>query len=451
MKREASHRLDQWLKQTDRKPLIIRGARQTGKTWIVRDLAARQNRKLVEINFERTPELAVHFSEKDPVKILKNLSAELAQSIQPENTLLFLDEIQAAPEVFACLRWFKEELPELAVISAGSLLDFVLAKHTFSMPVGRISYFYLEPLSFLEFVCAIGNDPLFAALKSASFSSPLNETLHKKCLELYRIYCLCGGMPEAVNKWVASEDMNACMTVQTDLIATCRDDFSKYGENGELLRKTLRSVAEQLGNKFVLSQVDQNVRSHDTRKALSLLAMARIISTVQHSAGNGIPLGAEANEKFIKALFLDIGLVSAQLGLARMKPEEIKQIIFSNQGALAEQFTGQQIRYALAFNGDPELYYWQRIAGRQGEIDYLLESGGKVLPVEVKSGSEGSMKSLHQFMHDKKLSLAVRVDANNLSKSDLDLKTTTGQPVQYTLLSIPLYLAERIFELAKTL
>ncbi len=451
MKREASERLDRWLSQLDRKPLVIRGARQTGKTWIVRDLAERHNRQLVEINFERTPELASYFEEKDPAKILKNLSSELAQSIRPEDTLLFLDEIQAAPEVFACLRWFKEEMPELPVISAGSLLDFALAKHAFSMPVGRISYFYLEPMSFLEFVRASGNDPLYETLKTVALTDPLNEVLHRKCLELHRTYCLCGGMPEVVNKWITSGDMNECMTVQTDLLTTYRDDFNKYGKNSELLRKTLRSVAGQLGGKFVFNRVDQSVRSYETRNTLTLLAMARVVATVQHSSGNGIPLGAETNEKFLKALFVDVGLVSAQLGLAHMKPAEIEEMVFSNKGALAEQFAGQQIRYALSANGDPELYYWQRTSGRQGEIDYLLQSAGKILPVEVKSGREGSMKSLHQFMYDKKLSRAVRFDTNNLSKYDMSLKTTTGQPVQYALLSIPIYLAERIFELTETL
>lgn len=449
MKREASERLDRWLKQSDRKPLVIRGARQTGKTWIVRDLAARHNRQLVEINFERTPELKSYFIEKDPAKILKNLSAELARPIRPEDSLLFLDEIQAAPEVFACLRWFKEEMPELPVISAGSLLDFVLAKHTFSMPVGRISYFYLEPMSFLEFVRASGNDPLYDTLKTVAFSDPLNEALHHKCMELYRTYCICGGMPEVVNKWISSGDMNECMSVQIDLLTTYLDDFNKYGRNQDMLQKTLRSVAEQLGNKFVMNRVDQTVRSYEIKNALSLLAMARVISTVHHSAGNGIPLGAETNDKFLKAFLVDTGLVSAQLGLAKMKPAEIQNVVFSNKGGLAEQFTAQQIRYALSTDDDPELYYWQRTAGRQGEIDYLLQARGTVLPVEVKGGSKGSMKSLHQFMYDKKLPRAVRFDTNNLSSSNLALKTTTGQPVQYTLLSIPIYLAERILELAE--
>ena len=451
MKREASKRLDKWLKQSDRKPLVIRGARQTGKTWIVRDLAMRNNRHLIEINLERTPELASYFKDNDPAIILENLSAELAINICPKDSLLFLDEIQAAPEVFACLRWFKEEMPELPVISTGSLLDFVLAEHTFSMPVGRISYFYLEPMSFLEFVQATGNDPLYEILKTISLLNPLNEALHQKCLELHRIYCLCGGMPEVVAKWISTGDISECQTVQADLLATFHDDFNKYGKNRELLRKTLRSAANQIGNKFVLSRVDSNTRAYETKNALSLLSMARIISIVHHSAGNGIPLGAEMNDKFFKAFLLDTGLVSSQLGLTNIKPAEISKLVPSNRGGIAEQFVAQQIRYAIAAGGEPEIYHWQRTKGRQCEIDFLIEAGESIVPVEVKWGTEGSMKSLHQFMYDKELSIAVRFDTNILSVVDLALKTTTGHPVEYSLLSVPIFLAERIFELLEDL
>ena len=447
MKREASDRLDQWLYQTDRKPLVLRGARQTGKTWIVRDLAHRQQRTLIEINFERTPEMAAYFKEKNPVKILQNLSAELGVLISPETSLLFLDEIQAAPEVFSTLRWFKEELSALPVIATGSLLDFVLNDHEFSMPVGRIHYFYLEPMSFLEFVRSTGNEPLYETLKTVSFDDPLHEAHHQKCITLYRDYCLCGGMPEAIQKWKDTSSLAHCMTVQTDLLATIRDDFNTYGKDSLLLRKTLRSIADQTGNKFILSRVGEGYRAIEIKRSLTLLSMARVASPVHHAAGNGIPLGAEMNDKFFKVLFLDTGLVSSHLGLARMPSSDIEKAVFSNQGGVAEQFVGQQLRYALAPNGDPELFYWQRTGGRQGELDYLIQSGSHIIPIEVKSGASGSMKSLHQFMFEKKLKTALRFDTNNLSRLEVKVKTTQGDSVQYTLLSAPVYLAERTFEL----
>lgn len=448
MKREASERLDVWLKASDRKPLVLIGARQTGKTWIVRDLAAKNNKRLVEINFERTPEFASYFASRDPVKILQQLGAECGRDIVPGESLLFLDEIQAAVQVFPMLRWFKEGMPELPVIAAGSLLDFALADHTFSMPVGRISYFYLEPMSFLEFVLASGNEQLYSALAAVSPDAPLNDLLHEKCLGLYGQYCLCGGMPEVVNKWISTQSMNECLAVQTDLLATFQDDFNKYGADSHIIRKTFRSVADQLGSKFVLSRVDDGSRVADVKKAVALLSMSRTVSRVQYSAGNGIPPGAEMNEKFFKLLFVDTGLVCAQLGLARTGNVESKAMMLINSGQLAEQFVGQQLRYAFAAMGNTELYYWQRTGGRQGEIDYLIQSGNRIVPVEVKSGSSGSMKSLHQFMFDKKLKFAVRCDTNNLSRQKLNVKTTQGDVVCYSLLSVPVYLAEKIPELA---
>lgn len=165
---------------------------------------------------------------------------------------------------------------------------------------------------------------------------------------------------------------------------------------------------------------------------------------VAHTTGDGLPLGAQSNEKFFKALMVDVGLISAQLGLSSAKPLKTGDTVLVNKGGLAEQFVGQQLRSAQATAADPQLFYWQRTGGRLGEIDYILQHGNAIVPVEVKSGAAGRMKSLHQFMAEKKLSLAVRFDANPPTVADLDIKTTLGQPVNFRLLSLPLYLAERV-------
>jgi len=449
MKRDASERLDRWLKGHGRKPMVLRGARQTGKTWIVRDLARRHGLDLVEINFEKNPELAACFASNDVGTIMKLIGVAHGRTLLPEQSLLFLDEIQQVPQVLPVLRWFKEDLPQLPVISAGSLLDFVLEEHSFSMPVGRIHYFYLEPMSFLEFVRATGNDPLYEHLKSGGITAPVPEPVHRRSLELYGIYRLIGGMPEVVAEWLATGDVNACMAVLADLLATLRDDFSKYGRNTDLLRKTLRSAADQLGGKFVLSRVEEGVRSGAVKTALEQLCMARVLSRVGHSAANGIPFGAQGNERFFKIIGLDLGLITVQLGLGRLRPDAADSLRFANSGALAEQFAGQQLRAALSAYGEPELFYWQRTGGRQGEVDYLIQMGDRLVPLEVKSGSSGAMKSLHQFMFDKKLSLAVRLDTNPGSRQDLRVKTTQGDAVAYTLVSLPIYLAERVWEVGE--
>jgi len=449
MNRFAAKELDKWLKSNNRKPMVLRGARQVGKTWLVRDLAKRQNLKLVELNFERLPNLADLFAENNPEEILRNIEAELATTIKPDSSLLFLDEIQAAPQIFSKLRWFKEDMQNFPVIAAGSLLDFALSKYRYSMPVGRITYFHLEQMSFFEFVLETGNEALYKKISSFSLEAGIPESLHEKCLNLYHDYCLVGGMPEVVQEWTQSKKLKSCIKIQQDLLATYRDDFHKYGGeiDAGLLNRILQSVSEQLGNKFIYSRVDPAKKVIQIKKALTRLSQAKVCTKVLHTAGNGLPLGAESNEKFFKALMIDIGLISVQLGLSSTRHLDAKNIIFSNKGGLAEQFVGQQLRAAQAPLAAPLLFYWQRTGGRLGEIDYIIQHGNRVVPVEVKSGSAGSMKSLHQFMAEKRLNFAVRCNINQPSVENIRVKTTLGKPVSYRLLSIPVYLAERLDEL----
>jgi uncharacterized protein len=446
MIRFASAQLDSWLVEKKRKPLVIRGARQVGKTWIVRDLCKRNDLKLIELNFEKNPTLSDLFTSNNPKEILKNLESEFETSIDPDSSLLFLDEIQAAPEMFARLRWFKEDLGNLSLIAAGSLLEFALKGYQYSMPVGRITYFFLEPFSFFEFLLATGNEFLLKKLEIFSLNDTIPESIHKKCLDLYHDYCLVGGMPESLQKWVDTQNFNDCIKIQQDLLSTFRDDFYKYGGQFDpgLLYKLFISVSKQMGNKFVYKRVDPLAKPLLIKKNLSMLSQARVFTKIMHTSGNGLPLGAESNEKFFKMLLIDIGLVSVQLGLSLMSQSKADKMTFINKGGLAEQFVGQQVRSSQAPLTDPVLFYWQRTGGRQGEIDYIIQHGDCVVPVEIKSGTAGSMKSLHQFMADKNLDLAVRFNSNLPSIEKINVKTTQGDSVSYTLLSIPLYLAQQI-------
>lgn len=449
MERYASKKLNAWLKDPWRKPLVIRGARQVGKTWLVRDLARRHGLKLIELNFERSPNLSDLFADNDPGVIVSNLEAEFQTAIDPATSLIFLDEIQAAPELFEKLRWFKEDLGEIFLVAAGSLLEFALNKYAYSMPVGRISYFYLEPFSFFEFLLATGNEFLLKRLEKFSIHTGLPGSLHEKCLKLYHTYCLVGGMPEVLKKWIDTGSLNACMKLQQDLIATFRDDFHKYGGQYDprLLYRLFVSAARQAGNKFVYKQVDPLAKAAPVKTGLSMLSQARVFSKVFHTSGNGLPLGAESNEKFFKMLLIDIGLVSSLLGLSTMSKEASVELVFQNKGGIAEHFVGQQLRSVQSPETDPGLFYWQRTGGRQGEIDYIIQHGNRVVPVEVKSGKAGTMKSLHQFMADKHLDLAVRFNTNMPGKEEIHVKTTKGDPVSYSLVSLPLYLAQGIHDI----
>ncbi len=443
MRRIISDYFDTWLGASDKKPIVLRGARQTGKTWVVRNLAERHNHQLVELNFERFPEFAEHFMVNSPREILKSIEADLEVSIDPKRTILFLDEIQAKPELLTVLRWFYEDIPELPVIAAGSLLEFALAMPKFSMPVGRLSYVYLEPMSFFEFLMATNNHKLLERLEDVDISTPLNPRIHDKALTLYLDYCIIGGMPEVVASWQTRGELSRCFELQRNLLATFRDDFNKYigRMNPDFLNATLSAIPDSLGNKFTFSRVGPGPQ---IKKAVELLSCSRLCSHVHHTSGNGLPLGAEGNRKFMKLLLLDIGLVASLSGMSKMKRSDLSQLILANRGGLAEQFVGQQIRAFMSLTEDPRLFYWQRVGGRQGEIDYVIQHRHRIIPVEVKSGASGSMKSLHQFMHDKELDLAVRVDSNPISKMLLEVKTTQGDPSNYTLLSIPFYLMERL-------
>jgi hypothetical protein len=446
MKRSVSKFLDQWIKDTQRKPLVLRGVRQVGKTWLVRDLAQRHGLKLVELNMERRPELADHFRSNDPRRAVSDLSADLGISISPETCLLFIDEVQATPQLLAFLRWFREEMPEMPVVAAGSLLDFALREHAFSMPVGRISYCYLEPLSFYEFLDASGNELLKTTLIAAGESLDIAPRLHQRALELFSEYCLVGGLPEVVSDWIEKRDDERRLKLQRDLITTYRDDFNKYRGriSADLLRGVMDALPRQLGGRFVYSHVDGEAKHRDLKQALELLRLARVCHRVEHTAANGLPLGAEVNPGLFKVILVDVGLAAVQLGLSRLDLRNLDTVVWSNKGGIAEQFVGQHLRCLSQAYEDPGLFYWQRTEGRQAEIDYVVQHGSQIIPLEVKAGKAGSMKSLHAFMQAKQLSCALRLDINPPSFQRVDVKTTTSESVSYKLISLPLYMVESI-------
>ena len=446
MDRSVSTFLDEWLTSVTRKPLVLRGARQVGKTWLVRDLAERHSRQLVELNLERRPEHADHFLVNDPHRAVAELQADLGVTIRPDATILFLDEVQATPNLLAFLRWFREDMPELPVIAAGSLLDFALRDHDFSMPVGRIAYCHVEPVSFYEFLGALGNDKLGSELVAAGESGELSPRLHQRSLELFAEYCIVGGLPEVVSEWAEKRDAGRRLQLQRDLVAAYRDDFNKYRQrvSVDLLRRVMDAVPRQLGGRFVYSHVEAQSRHREVKRALALLELARVCHRVEHTAANGLPLGAETNPRLFKTLLVDIGLASVQLGLSVLGARDLDKMVWSNKGGVAEQFIGQHLRCLAPAFEDPRLFYWQRTGGRQGEVDYIIQHGRHIVPVEVKAGSAGAMKSLHAFMYDKKLRLAVRFDTNLPSVQQMNVRTTTGEQVQYRLLSLPLYMAESL-------
>lgn len=451
MKRLRLHFLQDWLHSQDRKPLIIRGARQVGKTWIVRELAKNQNKILIEINFEKNPEHLSLFSTNQVTQIWTALCAAFNISADPESCLLFLDEIQTAPLLLTKLRWFAEDFPALPIIAAGSLLEFVLAEHEFSMPVGRIQYLHLEPLSFEEFLYAVDKPVLLEYLKNISLKNgeknKIPDAIHQSLLDLFKEFLIVGGLPAAVNAWRNQRSLVKINQIHHDLIYTYRDDFAKY--SGRLpvttLDKVMTAVPSMLGQKFVYSHVSSTLNHQAIKNALDLLNKARLCHPVKATAANGIPLGAEVNDRYFKQILLDTGLVSAMLGLNLSQLNLTQEIDLTNFGALAEQVVGQLLRVNFPPYIEPNLYYWLRAEkGSNAEIDYVIEHKNKVIPIEVKAGSTGSLKSLHLFMAAKKLSLAIRINSDHPSQVHVNMQDPLQNKTSYQLLSIPFYLISEI-------
>jgi len=449
MKRDHSSFLVDWFNSNARKPLVIRGARQVGKTWLIRDLAESMQRKLIELNFEKRPDLESLFSSNEPKEIIVNIAASQG-AIEPSNAILFLDEIQAAPHLLAKLRWFAEEMPELAVVAAGSLLDFALTDHEFSMPVGRISYMYLEPLSFEEFLQATGRQGLRRYLQTYHLNKEIPAALHRELIAAVKEYLVIGGMPAAVLSWANDKNLKIINQIHFDLLATYREDFAKY--QGRLtinrLEDVLASIPRQLGKKFVYSRANPEVNTPPLKQALDLMLKARVCHQVLATSANGLPLNAEIKEKFFKVILLDCGLISAELGLSLHQLNSVTELTLVNNGGIAEQFVGQQLRTLFPPFAPPSLNYWQRTeTNTNAEIDYVIQHRNLIVPVEVKAGKTGTLKSLHQFMQRKRRSLAVRINSDYPTLGPVRVKISEGPTLEYTLLSLPFYLIGQLHRL----
>jgi len=344
-------------------------------------------------------------------------------------------------------------MPELPVIAAGSLLDFTLAKHEFSMPVGRIGYLYLEPLSFEEFLEAMGQHELQSYLQNYEWNLTIPTAIHSQLMKLLKEYLVIGGMPAAVSSWATEQAPDAINQIHFDLLATYRDDFAKY--NGRLsidrLEDVMNSVPRQLGQKFIYKDANPKIGTAPLKQALDLLSKARICHRVIATSANGLPLGAEADERFSKVIMLDCGLCGASLGLSLHQLRAISEISMINSGGMAEQLVGQLLRTVPPAYIPPSLYYWQRgKKGAEAEVDYIIQHENQVIPVEVKAGTPRTLKSLHQFVKEKKKTTAIRVNSGIPTRCPIQIKDSLGSSIEYTLLSLPFYLLGQLHRLIKS-
>ena len=420
-----------------------------GKSTLVRLFAEEQNLLLNEVNLERHLELETAFSTLDMTTIRGELEALVGRSVTTPGSLLFLDEIQATPSALPALRYLYEDFPDIPIIAAGSLLEFALADHNFSMPVGRIEYHHLGPMTFREFLEAVEPE-LCRYLDGLDFETALPEAAHRKLLNRQRQYLFIGGMPEAILAFRESASLEEASGVHRSIVTTYEDDFAKYASRKELVRlqRTFRMIPRQVGHKIKYVNFSREERSRDIKTAIDLLEKARVCTRVFAGQCSGIPLLSDINEFVYKLLFLDVGLMNHLCGIRWSDISRLDGVQLVNEGAVAEQFIGQHLAYLDQGKSAPQLVYWLR-EGRKAnaEVDFVVSVGPGIYPVEVKAGRSGTLRSLQQFAATGKSLNAVRFDTNPPSRQQVTHQVPVGgtnRRVSFDLLSLPLYAVEEL-------
>lgn len=440
MKRHIEQELQRWKTKPHRMPLLLRGARQVGKTYVIEKFGAAHFDNVVSINFELQSDFSTCFESLEPQEIITSLEILARQRIVPGKTLLFWDEIQECPKAIMAMRYFKEKMPDLHLIGAGSLLEFVLSDENFRMPVGRVEFLYLGPLSFKEFLDVTGEQLLLERWYEFDWMNSLPEAIHKHLLRKTREYSVLGGMPRVVSAYIEYQSLMDCQEIQSALLNTYRNDFGKYA--AKTAYKHLQVLFEKapglVAQWFKYSKISPDITPKDMRHALTLLYNAGIFYPIYSTSASGIPFITTQNEKKFKLLFLDIGLLKKA---CRLDAELLlnDDLFLLNQGALIEQWVGQELIAYGDKNEPPTLYFWAREEkNSQAEVDYLILVDNHIIPIEVKAGSTGRLKSLQIFMQEKQSVIGVQI-----SQAPLNFHKTSK------ILTIPFYWIDRIPELVR--
>ncbi len=393
MYRKKILNLIDWKTKPNRKPLILNGARQVGKSWLVRQFGKENYEgQIIEVNFEKSKNLHTIFKTNFDIKrIVFELNLALNTTIDITKDLLFFDEIQACPEALGSLRYFYEEMPNLHLIAAGSLLDFEFRNQPF--PVGRIETLNLYPLSFYEFLIA-RNKVNLVQLLDMDFKEVPQET-QTFFEEDFNLYLIVGGMPEAVKYFIDTNDFKGVKKIQDDLIYSYQQDFKKYqpAVNTDCLLDILENCTKFIGNQIIYTKLSQRFTSPTIKKGVDVLRTARLLQSVQNVSVSNLPIVASGKQ--FKLFFLDIGLL---LRISNLDYRDLylkKELSVAFQGMLSEQFVAQQ----LIVQNEKQLYYWARNeSGASSEVDLVVLQDSKIIPVEVKAGKSGSLKSLHYLL-----------------------------------------------------
>ncbi len=436
MERFLKQSLVAWKNNPSRMPLLLRGARQVGKSFLVNAFGQEHFDEVISINFERNPEYSACFDSFEITEILQKISVYQGKRIIPGKSLLFLDEVQACPRAIEALRYFKEEYPQLHVIATGSLLEFALREENFKMPVGRIEFLYLNPLSFLEYLDASGKSMWKEAIAAATLNTPLPSVLHTPLLQEVKRYMMLGGMPAVLNQALQQNAGESLFhPTQMNILTTYENDFARYATSAkqEHLRMVFQQMPLLIGQQTKYHKINPDVHSRFLKEAIFCLSLAGVIYPVYATHAAGLPLSAGLNYNKYKLFFLDVGLMTAKsnLSAAVLMSEDIMLI---NRGALAEQFVCQELLAYQAPFQKANIQYWSREEkGSQAEVDFVIQSRNNILPIEVKAGSTGRLRSLQLMMQEKKLPLGIRI-------SELPLQWDEKTRI----LSVPFYMISEI-------
>ena len=426
MLRFATEKLIEWKNRTTRKPLVLKGARQVGKTWLMKEFGSKYYRNFVYCNFDEEKELKSIFeNNKNPNRIIELLSMLFNSKIEPQKSLIIFDEIQECPEALNSLKYFNENANDYHLIAAGSLLGTLLSKLK-SYPVGKINLLNINPLTFDEFLLAIDKG-LYDYYSSIQKNQKIEEIFHNKLLEIYHYYLIIGGMPESVSAWITEKDPKKILQIQKELNEIYENDFSKHNgkiNSGRLLM-VFRSIVSQLAKenqKFVYGAVREGGRARDFEEAIEWLVSAGMINRVYNISKPEHPIAAFDKLDCFKLYLFDTGLLKYKAGIDNSSI--LLKTDYQFKGALVENFVLQQLKEKFEI---PPRYY----ATRYGEIDFVIQNGSNIVPIEVKAGSNKSATTFKKYIKENNPDFAIRFSEMNY--------VTDGK-----ITNIPLYLASAI-------
>lgn len=439
MERYAMNQLQVWKSSPHRKPLLLLGARQVGKTWLLNEFGKRYFKKIVNIRFDRNPVMRDAFSKDcDISRLLTVLQLEAGFKITPEDTLLIFDEIQSCPAALTSLKYFCEDAPEYAIAAAGSLLGIAEHQGT-GFPVGKVNRIYLYPMTFTEFLNGTGHGQFAELIARGDWD--MLKTFHEKLSDFLKYYYFIGGMPEAVASFAEFHDFQQVRQIQNQLLSDYSDDFEKHASKptAAKIRMIWDSVPNQLAKenkKFVYSDVKESLRARDLEDAMQWLLAAGMIYHVHNVSKPAFPLNAYRENAF-KAFFLDIGLLAAKSNLNARTILEGNAVFQEFKGALAEQYVLQQL--VAEFGIIP--YYWSEKSPTR-EVDFIFEQEENIIPLEVKAEKNLQAKSLKYFCRKYSPAKAVRISMGNFFRQTIT--DPAADPRGYTLIDLPLFCVSQL-------